>query len=54
MLGERETVINIKNHKIEKMIDEILKRTHYASPIEYLEDRSKRDHALVIKSKKID
>ena len=43
----------IKNYKIKAMIDEILKRTHYSSPDEYLEDRIKRDHALVIKGKKI-
>jgi len=35
------------------MIDEILKRTHYSSPIEYLEIRVKRDHAMVMKNKKI-
>ena len=51
--GEREDVDTIKNYKIKAMIDEILKRTHYSSPDEYLEDRIKRDHALVIKGKKI-
>ena len=35
------------------MIDDILKKTHYASPIEYLEDRIKKDHALVKTNKKI-
>ena len=51
--GEREDVDTIKNYKIKAMIDEIMKRTHYSSPDEYLEDRIKRDHALVIKGKKI-
>ena len=35
------------------MIDEILKRTHYSSPDEYLEDRVKRDYEMVLKGKKI-
>jgi len=35
------------------MIDEILKKTPYSSPIEYLEDRIKRDHAMVMRNKKI-
>ena len=46
-------MINIRDKKLEKMIDEILKRTHYASPIEYLEDRIKGDHSVVIRNKKI-
>ena len=50
---EREDVINIKNHKIKAMIDEILKRTHYFSPDQYLEDRVKRDYEMVLKGKKI-
>ena len=45
--------MNLKSKSILKMIDEILKRTHYSSPDEYLEDRIKRDYALVIKGKKI-
>ena len=51
--GEREDVINIKNHKIKAMIDEIMKRTHYSSPVEYLEDRIQRDYEMVLKGKKI-
>jgi hypothetical protein len=35
------------------MIDEILKKTPYSSAIEYLEERIKRDHAMVIRNKKI-
>ena len=46
-------MINLKDNKLEKMIDEILKRTHYSSPLEYLEDRIKKDHALVTRNKKI-
>ena len=51
--GGSEIVINIRDKKLEKMIDKILKRTHYASPIEYLEDRIKGDHSVVIRNKKI-
>ena len=51
--GEREDVDTIKNYKIKAMIDEILKRTHYSSPDEYLEDRIKRDYEMVLKGKKI-
>ena len=51
--GGSESVINIGDKKLEKMIDEILKRTHYASPTEYLEDRIKRDYSMVMKNKKI-
>lgn len=46
-------MINIRNNRLEQMIDEILKKTPYASPIEYLEDRIKKDHALVTRNKKI-
>ena len=46
-------MINLKDNKLEKMIDEILKRTHYSSPLEYLEDSIKKDHALVTRNKKI-
>jgi len=46
-------VINIKDSKLEKMVDEILKRTHYSSPVEYLQDRIKRDHAMVMRNKMI-
>ena len=51
--GEREDVDTIKNYKIKAMIDEILKRTHYSSPVEYLEDRIQRDYEMVLKGKKI-
>ena len=53
VLGGSESVINIRDNKLEKMIDEILKKTHYSSPIEYLEDRIKRDHATVMRNKEI-
>jgi hypothetical protein len=43
----------LKNKSTLKMIDEILKRTHYSSPVEYLEDRIKRDYGTVLKGKKI-
>ena len=46
-------MINIRDNKLEKMIDEILKRTHYSSPLEYLEGRIKKDHAMVMRNKKI-
>ena len=46
-------MITIKNPKIEALIDEILKRTSYSGQIQYLEDRIKRDHAQVIKNKKL-
>ena len=46
-------MINLKDNKLEKMIDEILKRTHYSSPLMYLEDRIKRDYAMVMRNKKI-
>ena len=46
-------MITIKNPKIEALIDEILKRTSYSDQIQYLEDRIKRDHAQVIKNKKL-
>ena len=46
-------MINLKDNKFEKIIDEILKRTHYSNLVEYLEDRIKRDHAMVMRNKKI-
>lgn len=46
-------MITIKNHRIELLIDEILKRTQYASPSEYLEERIKSDFEKVIKNKKL-
>ena len=53
VLGGSESVINIRDKKLERMIDDILKRTHYSSPIEYLESRITSDHGKVRKSKKI-
>ena len=46
-------MIAIKNPKIEAMIDEILKRTNFSNSRQYLEDRIKRDHAQVIRNKKL-
>ena len=46
-------MIQIKNQKIELLIDEILKRTQYSSPTEYLEDRIKSDFEKVCKNKKL-
>ena len=46
-------MINIRDNKLEKMIDEILKRTHYSSPNEYLENRIRSDHDKVMKNKMI-
>ncbi len=46
-------MINIRDNKLERIIDEILKRTHYSSPIEYLEERIKKDHIMVMRNKKI-
>jgi hypothetical protein len=41
------------NQKIEKWIDEILKRTKFSSAQEYLESRVKQDYESVIKNKKL-
>jgi hypothetical protein len=46
-------VINIKNPKIEKWIDEILKRSKFSDPLEYLEARVKQDFDSVMKNKKL-
>jgi len=46
-------MIQIKNHKVELLIDEILKRTQYSSRIAYLEDRIRSDYEKVIKNKKL-
>lgn len=46
-------MISIKNHQIKKMIDEILKRSKYSDPIEYLESRIKSDYEMVMKNKKL-
>lgn len=46
-------MISIKNPKIEALIDEILKRSSFSDPLQYLEERIKRDHAQAIKNKKL-
>ena len=46
-------MLSIKNHKLEKMIDEILKRSRYSDPLEYLESRIKSDYETAIKNKKL-
>ncbi len=46
-------MIVIKNPKTEKLIDEILKKTQYSDPIEYLEARVKKDYELVSKNKRL-
>ena len=48
-----ENVIIIKNPKTEKLIEEILKRSRYSSPQEYLEARIQSDFEVVIKNKKL-
>ena len=45
-------MITIKNPKIEALIDDILKRTSFSDPLQYLEARIKTDHAKVIRNKK--
>ena len=44
-------MITIRNQKLEKLIDEILKRSHYSSPIEYLEDRIRMDYEAARKTR---
>jgi hypothetical protein len=46
-------VISIKDPKTQKFIDEILQRTKYSTPLEYLEARIKSDFETVIKNKKL-
>ncbi len=46
-------MLSIKNPKVEKWIDEILKRTKYSDPLEYLEARVKQDYDTVNKNKKL-
>jgi hypothetical protein len=53
MYEEGKAMITIKNQKLEKWIDEILKRSHYASPTEYLEDRIRRDYEAVKKTSRL-
>jgi hypothetical protein len=45
--------IRIQNPKTEKLIEEILKRSKYSSPLEYLEARIQSDFESVIKNKKL-
>jgi hypothetical protein len=46
-------VISIKNPKTEEFISQILQRTKYSTPLEYLEARIKSDFEAVIKNKKL-
>jgi len=46
-------MIKILNPKIESLVDEILKRTCFSDPLQYLEDRIRKDHAQVIRNKKL-
>jgi hypothetical protein len=46
-------MIKIQNPKIESLVDEILKRTPYSSSVNYLEERIKKDHAQVMRNKKL-
>lgn len=46
-------MISIKNPKTEKLIEEILQRSKFADPLEYLEARIKSDFEAVIKNKKL-
>jgi len=46
-------MISIKNPKVEKWIDEILKRSKYSDAQEYLEARIKSDFKIVLKNKKL-
>ena len=50
---EKKDMITIRNQKLEKLIDEILKRTPYSSATEYLEARITADHQSTLKNKKI-
>ena len=46
-------MIKIQNPKIESLVDEILKRTSYSDSRQYLEDRIRKDHAQVMRNKKL-
>jgi len=46
-------MIKIQNPKIESLVDEILKRTSFSDPLQYLEDRIRKDHAQAIRNKKL-
>jgi hypothetical protein len=46
-------MINIKNPKLENLVDEILKRTKYSNSAEYLEARIRSDYEQVMKNKKL-
>ena len=51
--AEEDAMISIKNPKIERLIDEILKRSRYSDPLQYLESRIKSDYEIVMKNKKL-
>jgi hypothetical protein len=46
-------MISIRNPKTEKLIEEILKRSKFSSPLEYLESRVQSDFETVVKNKKL-
>ena len=46
-------MIKIQNPRIEILVDEILKKTSYSYPLQYLEDRIRKDHAQVLRNKKL-
>ncbi len=46
-------MISIKNPKVEKWIEAILRRSKFADPQEYLEYRVKQDYDSVMKNKKL-
>ena len=46
-------MIKIQDSKIKSLVDEILKRTTYSDPLQYLEERIKKDHAQAIRNKKL-
>jgi hypothetical protein len=47
-------MITLKNRKTELLIEEILKRTKFSDPVEYLEARVRSDFEKAIKNKKIE
>jgi len=46
-------MINIKNPRVESLVNEILKRTKYSSSAEYLEARIRSDYEQVMRNKKL-
>lgn len=50
---EKKDMIIVRNQMLEKLIDEILKRTPYSSAVEYLEARITADYQSALKNKKI-